>query len=120
MKRFIIIVFFLGLGMTVFAQSNNTKSGNYSNPNYTCPTGIKPASQSKQETKVTTCTTTTATILGNGVTNKQCTQTNSDGSTTRTTTTCVTAGVKGNVGVGEMGISGERCVEKKETTPPNR
>ena len=120
MKKLTIIIFFFGLVITVSAQNNDTKSGNYSNPNNTCPTGITPTSQNKQETKVTTCTTTTAKIAGNGTTTKTCTQTNSDGSTTKTTTTCATSGVRVSFGIGEAGQTKETCVEKKETTPPTR
>ena len=102
--------------MAVSAQNNN------SSPQYTCPTGISPSSnsQSTKKTEVTSCETTTAKVAGNGVTRTTCNQTNSDGSTTKTTTTCVSSGAKVSFGVGEVGKTKQTCVKETETKPGNR
>lgn len=116
MKRLAVLVFFLGLGMTVYAQSNNSQSNNTnSSEKKTSQT-----SQNSQTTSVTSCETTTLKVAGNGTTTRTCTQTNSDGSTTKTTTTCASSGARVSFGVGEVGHTKETCVEKKETTPPTK
>lgn len=133
MKKIIIVLFCIGFGVTVFAQSN------VSRPEYTCPTGISPSektnsssssqvsssnrnnsSSPNKKTEVSTCTTTTAKVAGNGVTRTTCTNNNSDGSHTKTTTTCVSTGAKVSFGVGEVGNTKQTCVKETETTPAKR
>ncbi len=136
MKKIAIILFFLGLGMATFAQNNN------SHPEYTCPTGISPnektstnsqysnsprnnnssttSSQSTTTRKPYSCTSTTFTVAGNGVSRETCTTIYNDGSKTTKTTTCTHIGAKANVGVGEVGVGGKSCVEETNDTPARR